>query len=72
VKLTYRLLVGVGVDAGNCVASCVEVDAEGEGRTEHEAVEALRNALVEHMLRPDAVAPPPSGPRPRIDLERVI
>ncbi len=67
-KLTYRLVY----DAGSWVAECLEVDAEGEGRTQMEAVESLRTALEEHLLRPDAVAPPSEPRREKIDLVRVV
>jgi hypothetical protein len=65
---SYRLLY----DAGNWVAECLDVDAEGEGRTQIEAIESLRRALAEHMYRPDAVAPPERGSQPPIDLVRVV
>ena len=64
-KLTYRLIK----DASGYVAECVESDAAGEGKSAREAVEALRASLEERMFRPDAVAPPPSGPHETIELE---
>lgn len=65
-KLTYRLVR----DAAGWVAECVETEAAGEGRTEGDAVAALKNALVERLFRPDAVAPPSRPePAPEIELE---
>jgi hypothetical protein len=66
VTFTYRLLR----DGGAIVAECVEVDCAASGATEDEAVASLKDALAERMLRPEAVAPPPSGPSARIDLVR--
>ena len=66
-KFSYRLIE----DRGSFVAECLEADAEGEGKTEKEAIESLRKALEEHMYRPDAVAPPPNPTEPPIDLVRV-
>lgn len=63
-KFTYRLVN----EAGGWLAECVESEAMGEGRTREEAIGSLRRALEERMGRPDAVAPPPSQPRPVIDL----
>ena len=57
-RFTYRL---VG-DASGWLAECEEPEAMGEGRTQAEAVEALRKALEERMMRPDAVAPPSMKP----------
>ncbi|HEY8076217.1 MAG TPA: hypothetical protein VIF62_18960 [Labilithrix sp.] len=67
-RFAYRVVV----DAESVIAECLEADVEGVGKTEKEAVESLRSALAEHMLRPDAVAPPPSAPRETIDLVRVV
>ncbi len=67
-RFAYRIVY----DAGNCVAECLDADVEGEGVDEREAVESLRKALEEHLLRPDAVAPPPKSSEPRIDLVRVV
>jgi len=64
-KLTYRLIK----DANGYVAECVESDAAGEGKSARDAVEALRASLEERMFRPDAVAPPASGPHSTIELE---
>lgn len=66
-RFTYRLMQ----DAGTWVAECLEADAEGEGKTESEAIDSLRKALEEHMFRPDAVAPPSRPTQPTIDLVRV-
>jgi hypothetical protein len=63
-RFTYRLVR----DANGWIAECVEADAMGEGKTERDAVASLKKALEERMFRPDAVAPPPSQPRPSIDL----
>ena len=64
-KFTYRLIK----DANGYVAECVESDAAGEGKSAKEAVESLRVSLDERMFRPDAVAPPPTGPHSPIELE---
>ncbi len=65
-KFTYRLQK----EQSGWLATCVESDAMGEGKTQEEAVVSLRESLEERMFRPDAVAPPaqdaPHGP---IDLE---
>ena len=54
VRYTYRLeTTGEGI-----YAQCVEVDAEGEGKTRVEAVESLREALRDLLESTEAVAPP--------------
>jgi hypothetical protein len=65
-KFSYRLIE----DVNGWLAECVESDAAGEGASEREAVESLRKALEERMLRPDAIAPPSSPDSARIELER--
>ena len=67
-KFTYRLIE----DRECWIAECQEADAEGEGKTEKEAIESLRKALEEHMYRPDAVAPPSNPTEAPIDLVRVV
>ena len=67
-KFAYRIVY----DADSYVAECLDADVEGEGKNEREAVESLRKALEEHMLRPDAVAPPSSPSNEKIDLVRVV
>jgi hypothetical protein len=49
------------------LAECVEMDAVGEGPDPDAALAALREALFERVVRPDAVAPP-SRPDVRIHL----
>jgi hypothetical protein len=66
-KFTYRLMQ----DRDTWVAECLEADAEGEGKTEHEAIESLKKSLEEHMFRPDAVAPPSRPTESPIQLVRV-
>jgi hypothetical protein len=66
-RFTYHLVE----DANGWLAECVESDAAGEGKSEKDAVESLRKALEERMLRPDAVAPPSSPDDAKIELERV-
>jgi hypothetical protein len=51
---SYRLIR----DRSGFVAECVESEAAGEGKTAKKAIESLRKALEERMVRPDAVAPP--------------
>ncbi len=67
-RFAYRVVV----DSDGVVAECLEADVEGVGKTEKEAVESLRTALEEHLLRPDAVAPPSEPRREKIDLVRVV
>jgi hypothetical protein len=64
-RFTYRLLR----DRRGYVAECIESDAAGEGKSAREAIESLRASLCERMFRPDAVAPPPSGPVSAIELQ---
>jgi len=64
-KFTYRLQK----EATGWLAECVESDAMGEGTTERDAVQSLRTSLEEHMLRPDAVAPPSEAISASIELE---
>jgi hypothetical protein len=66
-RLTYRLVR----EGPGFLAECLESDAAGEGPTEAAAVESLRRALAERMLRPDAVAPPPTPTETTIELVRV-
>lgn len=53
-RFTYRLIK----DARGYLAECIEAEAAGEGKSVHDAVESLREALKERMFRADAVAPP--------------
>jgi hypothetical protein len=53
-RFSYRLIR----DQGGFLAECMESEAVGEGRTAKDAIESLRKALEDRMLRPDAVAPP--------------
>ena len=65
---TYRLQK----EQSSWLATCVESDAMGEGKTEQEAVASLRQSIVERMFRPDAVAPPAQeAPHAPIHLELV-
>ena len=65
-NFTYRLQK----EQGGWLATCVESDAMGEGKTEQEAVASLRQSLEERMFRPDAVAPPSQeAPHAPIHLE---
>jgi hypothetical protein len=66
-RFSYRLIK----DKSGIVAECVESEAAGEGKTEREAVNSLRNALAERMFRPDAVAPP-SKPEAEPAIELVL
>jgi hypothetical protein len=65
-KFTYRLIK----DANGYLAECVESDVAGEGKSSKEAVESLRTALEERMLRPDAVAPPAAERQARAQIDR--
>ena len=64
-KFTYELTR----EADGWLATCVESEAAGEGRSEAEAIASLKCALEERLLRPDAVAPPEAQPRASIHLE---
>lgn len=55
---TYRLK---NIDTG-FLAECCEMSVAAEGTSEDEAVSCLRQALVERLREPNAVAPP-SKPR---------
>lgn len=63
-RFTYRLTA----DGAVWLAECLEATAAGEGLTAEEAVDRLREALEERMLRPDAVAPPSTRAREHIEL----
>lgn len=65
-RFSYRVVQ----DGASVVAECVEADCAGTGRTEKDAVAALREVLEERMLRGDAVAPPSKPPEARIELVR--
>jgi hypothetical protein len=43
---------------GGYVAECLEYDVRGEGADREAALSALREALFERAIRPQAVAPP--------------
>jgi hypothetical protein len=53
---------------GHVVAECREYEAKGEGRTQAEALRALRAVLRERVLRVEAVAPPPDDAEPEIEI----
>lgn len=55
---TYRIKT---IDTG-FLAECCETSVAADGVTEDEAVAGLRNALIERLKEPNAVAPP-SNPR---------
>lgn len=61
---TYRLIR----EKSGFIAECMEAEVAGEGRTAKDAVESLRQALEERMLRPDAVAPPAEPTETVIEL----
>ena len=63
-RFSYRLIK----DARGYLAECIESEAAGEGKTAHDAVESLREALRERMFRADAVAPPPASVETEIEL----
>ncbi|MCL2777454.1 MAG: hypothetical protein FWD73_05570 [Polyangiaceae bacterium] len=63
-RFTYLLVEG----AGYWTAECQETNAMGEGMTRGEAIASLREALVERLFRPDAVAPPPEVNQEPIEL----
>lgn len=65
-KFTYCIVP----QADGILAECVESDAAAEGKTEREAVEALKKSLEERMFRPDAVAPPSRPTKDVIELVR--
>lgn len=67
-RFTYRL----SREKGGYLAACVESDALGEGPTEKDAVESLRQSLEERMFRPDAVAPPTDPADAHIELVRSV
>jgi len=54
-RYTYR----VERDGDRIYTHCLEANAIGEGKTEAQAVESLREALRERLLSADAIAPPP-------------
>jgi hypothetical protein len=56
---------------GGFLAQCTEYAAEGEGATIALAVEALREAIYEKVLRPEAVGAPSADPR-REPIEVVL
>ncbi|MCL2724304.1 MAG: hypothetical protein FWD69_07695 [Polyangiaceae bacterium] len=63
-RFTYVLVEEVDCWA----AECQEADAIGEGITRNEAVASLRQALLERLFRPDAVAPPSEANTTSIEL----
>ena len=52
---------------GKVCASCLDLEAAGEGATREEALAALREAVSER-LSPEAVAPPPHPQTPVIEI----
>jgi hypothetical protein len=52
---------------GKFVATCLEIEAYGEGRTREQAVDALRQALEEREA-PQAVAPPRNVAPPGVEV----
>jgi hypothetical protein len=61
---TYR----ISTDSEGITATCVEMSASATGRTEAEAVAALRDAICERLTHIEAVAPPDTVPIPSIQL----
>jgi hypothetical protein len=53
-----RVTATVEAIRGGYVAECLEFDARGEGKDPEAALSALREALFERAIRPQAVAPP--------------
>jgi hypothetical protein len=56
---------------GGFLAECTDYAVEGEGATVALAVEALREAIYERVLRPEAVGAPPADPK-REPVEVVV
>jgi hypothetical protein len=52
---------------GKIRATCLDLEAAGEGATRDEALAALREAVRER-LSPEAVAPPEHSPAPAIEI----
>jgi hypothetical protein len=66
-RYTYR----VERDGNRVYTHCIEADAIGEGTTETQAVESLREALRERLFSSDAIAPPPVPPPHAVVLVNV-
>jgi hypothetical protein len=58
-----RVRASVAPVFGGFLAECTEYAVEGEGATVALAVEALREAIYERVLRPEAVGAPAADPK---------
>jgi hypothetical protein len=58
-----RVRASVAPVFGGFLAECTEYAVEGEGATVALAIEALREAIYERVLRPEAVGAPPADPK---------
>ena len=63
-RYTYRLTPS----DGGYIASCAEIEAEGEGSTREAAVRSLRESICERMSSAEAVAPPSQTPHASVEL----
>jgi hypothetical protein len=57
-----RVRASIAPVVGGFLAECTEYAVEGEGATVALAIEALREAIYERVLRPEAVGAPPADP----------